>query len=249
MAFTNHIDLPNYRHFENNEDWLDEVLAMELDTPSVAAASSEGAATAGSRLIACISSCVFKYRQEQTATHNSTTLLGQETSCHNNINGTTTTTPVGELYSSSTHAGVDVRFECNNGIGIARVAIDWSAAAYGVPSTFMIDSRQPRNNTSPSSTASAADNVIVCHRATDAPTGRQVARILQCGICMSPRLFDRRYELERHMATHLDGKHPCLHPGCPYTGARAFKRTEHLRNHRRRIHGIRESKAIKLGSE
>ncbi|KAK4963712.1 hypothetical protein LTR10_001343 [Elasticomyces elasticus] len=34
MEHTNYIDSPNYRHVDNNEDWLDEILAMELDTPS-----------------------------------------------------------------------------------------------------------------------------------------------------------------------------------------------------------------------
>ncbi|KAK5731401.1 hypothetical protein LTR15_001341 [Elasticomyces elasticus] len=198
MDHTNHIDSPDYRHIENNEDWLDEILAMELDAPSVAAASSEGAATAG----------------------------------------TTITTAVDEVYSSLVYTGVDDQLECTTGSGIATAGLGWSAAAYGVSSLSLIDSHHPRHNTSASSTAAAPTTIVVCHRPTDIPTGRQPARILQCGICMTDTLFDRRYELERHMATHVDGNHPCLHHGCPYIGARAFKRTEHLRNHRRRIHGI-----------
>ncbi|TKA76447.1 hypothetical protein B0A55_06105 [Friedmanniomyces simplex] len=80
--------------------------------------------------------------------------------------------------------------------------------------------------------------IIVCHRISDIPPGRKAAKILQCGICMSDKLFDRRFELERHMALHWPEQHPCVQPGCAFTGARAFKRADELRKHEREAHRL-----------
>ncbi|KAK3635592.1 hypothetical protein LTR56_014632 [Elasticomyces elasticus] len=262
MDYTNRIDSPNYRHVDNNEDWLDEILAMELDTPSVAAASSEGAATAG------LSTCVYQshglcdysarpnepYRPEVKApTVQDNVLLGCTCvpSTFDAVDEAATTLPVDSGYASGVYYGTkagdsvgvrDPAATVNCGIrnesigrGVDRFKFIMGSAT---PPRSVINRPPPAGIPAPSSTATALNTIIVCYQASDAPQGRQPAKMLQCGTCMSPTLFDRRYELERHMSTHLDGKYPCLHPGCPYTGARAFKRTEHLRNHRRRIHGI-----------
>ncbi|KAK3623157.1 hypothetical protein LTR56_021739 [Elasticomyces elasticus] len=213
MDHTNHVDSPNFRHVPNDADWLEEILAMELDIPSVAAASSEGAATVVSH---------------------AATLSSPDTS-----NETTTTPALDEGYASDVYHSTNIdAFDVNDLAYTAGYVVHASDGGLVADSTHYIEHSAPVNKTTVPTIAAAADRTIICNQPSDAPPGRQPAKILQCGTCMSTTLFDRRYELERHMATHNDGNHPCLHSECPYTGARAFKRTEHLRNHRRRIHGI-----------
>lgn len=81
--------------------------------------------------------------------------------------------------------------------------------------------------------------IIVCSNLDAIPPGRQRARILKCGIagCTSTRLFDRKYELERHMKTHEEGDFACLVAGCERV-ARTFTRFDKLREHMRKVHGI-----------
>ncbi|KAK5711457.1 hypothetical protein LTR17_018393 [Elasticomyces elasticus] len=81
-------------------------------------------------------------------------------------------------------------------------------------------------------------NTVVCVQADDAPSGKQPAKILRCGLCMSSKLFDRRYELERHMSIHFPGQYPCMQPGCTFFGPRAFKRADKLVKHKREAHGL-----------
>ncbi|KAF2167872.1 hypothetical protein M409DRAFT_22020 [Zasmidium cellare ATCC 36951] len=83
-----------------------------------------------------------------------------------------------------------------------------------------------------------AYRTIVCTAIDSIPPGRQAAKVLQCGICFSDKLFDRKYELERHMRTHEDGAFPCTVAGCERQGEKAFRRAEHLRNHLRKVHGL-----------
>lgn len=86
--------------------------------------------------------------------------------------------------------------------------------------------------------AASEVGVIVCYSANDVPPGRQRAKILQCGICMFDKFFDRKHELERHMAAHYPGKFPCLQVGCALNGAKAFKRADKLLKHVRAVHGM-----------
>ncbi|KAK4495673.1 hypothetical protein PRZ48_012941 [Zasmidium cellare] len=82
-----------------------------------------------------------------------------------------------------------------------------------------------------------SSQVIVCPTIDSIPPGRQTAKVLQCGICNSDKLFDRKYDLERHMRTHTDGAFPCTVAGCDRQGQKAFKGAEHLRNHLQKMHG------------
>ncbi|KAK3635591.1 hypothetical protein LTR56_014631 [Elasticomyces elasticus] len=84
----------------------------------------------------------------------------------------------------------------------------------------------------------ASTSTIICYHADDAPTGRQHTKTIQCGICMSKNLFDRKHELQRHMALHFPGQYPCLQTGCAFTGARAFRRADKLVKHKREAHGL-----------
>ncbi|KAK5731400.1 hypothetical protein LTR15_001340 [Elasticomyces elasticus] len=106
---------------------------------------------------------------------------------------------------------------------------------YGASSFLEI--HKSSRTTMPLSTVSAADAVVVCYQASDAPPGRK-PESLRCGLCMSSKLFDRRYELERHMATQVPGQYPCMRPGCTFIGPQAFKRPDKLVKHRREAHGV-----------
>ncbi|KAK4888632.1 hypothetical protein LTR27_012476 [Elasticomyces elasticus] len=260
---THHFGL---RQITNHPNWLEEALAMELESSPVAAASSEAAAAASleplsasveplssqrpfcAEIIPVIEHAVPSVRPavlraddprstKQDRMHNWSTHIPHGVESIND------TVVVGTFVPESTLAlhikSSEVR-DCASGsvhpfvAGLEqRFARDWTYRE--APPTSIVHQSGLGQHTAQSRDQT---NVIVCHQPTDAPIGKTPTKVLQCGICMSNTLFDRRYELERHMATHVDGKHPCLQPGCPHTGARAFKRTEHLRNHRRRIHGV-----------
>lgn len=103
-----------------------------------------------------------------------------------------------------------------------------------------IDQVMPAPDTSNTFQYEAASDIIICSSSDSIPPGRQPTKRLLCGHpgCESLKLFDRKYELERHMATHLEGDFKCPIEGCPRKD-KAFKRKEHLRNHLRNLHGRR----------
>ena len=82
---------------------------------------------------------------------------------------------------------------------------------------------------------------VVCPTIESIPPGRQAGNILRCGYvgCTSKQVFERKYELQRHMETHEPGKFPCPELGCCRSGRRAFTRREHLRNHISKLHSTR----------
>ena len=84
-----------------------------------------------------------------------------------------------------------------------------------------------------------SSNIIVCHDAESTPSGRQRDKRLKCGItgCTSTRLFDRKYELVRHMKTHKQGAYSCPVDECPRS-VRAFTRSDKLWEHMRKAHGL-----------
>ncbi|KAK4963711.1 hypothetical protein LTR10_001342 [Elasticomyces elasticus] len=96
----------------------------------------------------------------------------------------------------------------------------------------------PAKSLAPHRVPETGVNIIVCVQADDAPSGRQPNKILRCGLCMSSKLFDRRYELERHMSMHFPGQYPFMQPGCTFVGPRAFKRADKLVKHKREAHGL-----------
>ncbi|KAK3680088.1 hypothetical protein LTR78_000465 [Recurvomyces mirabilis] len=77
---------------------------------------------------------------------------------------------------------------------------------------------------------------VVCYNVSDIPPGRQPAKILQCGICFSGKLFNGAYEIKRHMATHSQGQFACDEPGCDCVGTSAFTRKDKLVKHMREAH-------------
>ena len=81
---------------------------------------------------------------------------------------------------------------------------------------------------------------IPCSSIESIPPGKAGAKVLKCGIpgCTSNNLFDRKYELQRHMDTHVQGRFPCHISGCERGATHPFKRAEHLRNHMRKIHQL-----------
>ncbi|KAK3708323.1 hypothetical protein LTR37_011588 [Vermiconidia calcicola] len=82
-------------------------------------------------------------------------------------------------------------------------------------------------------------SAIVCTSIDSIPGGRQSSKILKCGIagCTSDKLFDRKYELQRHMEGHQGRNYPCLEPGCPRTGDKAFARADKRNEHMTKVHG------------
>ncbi len=83
------------------------------------------------------------------------------------------------------------------------------------------------------------DNFIVCIDIDSIPPGRQQSKILKCGIAgyTCEALFDRRFDLERHMKTHGAGGHPCPVPGCKRDARKPFNRRDKLQEHRKKVHG------------
>ncbi|KAK5746575.1 hypothetical protein LTR17_000591 [Elasticomyces elasticus] len=92
--------------------------------------------------------------------------------------------------------------------------------------------------------ASATDRMhtdaglVVCHDIDSIPSGRQVSKSLKCGVagCTLTTLFDRKFELERHMRTHDAGKFPCRVHGCD-RNAKPFTRPDKLGEHLKKVHG------------
>ncbi|KAK5687345.1 hypothetical protein LTS10_001483 [Elasticomyces elasticus] len=79
---------------------------------------------------------------------------------------------------------------------------------------------------------------IVCPDINSIPTGRQPLKNLKCGIsgCTLKTLFDRRFELERHMRTHSAGDFPCAVHGCE-RNVKPFTRPDKLGEHLKKVHG------------
>ncbi|KAK5681894.1 hypothetical protein LTS10_006428 [Elasticomyces elasticus] len=154
----------------------------------------------------------------------------------------TLTTAVGEGYASQVYCGTDLDVsDVNNFNWPARNDVHdghiWARTSHGPRSTSVIDSSRPSNILKLPSSMLAASPIAVCFRPNDAPSGRKRGS-LQCGICMSNKLFDRKHELERHMSIHFPGQYPCVQPGCTFTGAQAFKRADKLVKHKREAHGL-----------
>ena len=80
-------------------------------------------------------------------------------------------------------------------------------------------------------------HVIICLTIASIPPGRQSAKTLQCGICNADRLFDRHYEMKRHMETHFAGTYPCTAVNCKRGPTNPFTRADKLGEHARRVHG------------
>ena len=53
---------------------------------------------------------------------------------------------------------------------------------------------------------------------------------------MSGKLFDRKYELQRHMETHGNGQYFCSAQACPRWGAKSFYRYDKLKDHMQKAH-------------
>lgn len=101
--------------------------------------------------------------------------------------------------------------------------------------------RAPSSTTISSASAAvpAAAGIIVCPTVDSIPGGKQPAKILKCGIarCASTTLFDRKYELERHMKTHGEGAFTCPVAGCERM-FRGFPRSDKLADHKKKVHGM-----------
>ncbi|KAK5167717.1 uncharacterized protein LTR77_007416 [Saxophila tyrrhenica] len=84
------------------------------------------------------------------------------------------------------------------------------------------------------------DNVIVCNDVNAICPGRQPTKSLKCGVagCTTDKLFDRKYELERHMKTHEVGSFLYTATGCKRDGRKPFNRRDKLQDHQRRVHGL-----------
>ncbi|KAK3650700.1 hypothetical protein LTR56_006105 [Elasticomyces elasticus] len=79
---------------------------------------------------------------------------------------------------------------------------------------------------------------IVCHNLDSIPSGRQTSKKLKCGVagCTLTTLFDRKFELERHMRTHFVGDFPCAFHGCE-RNVKPFTRPDKLGEHLKKVHG------------
>ncbi|KAK3623156.1 hypothetical protein LTR56_021738 [Elasticomyces elasticus] len=149
------------------------------------------------------------------------------------------TTALEEGYGSEGYSGADLdvssinkfNWPAGNDVHDGRV---WSAVDFRGGSTGHGPTTAPIFDTS----RPTASPITVCFRPSDAPSGKR-RESLQCGICMSNKLFDRKHELDRHMSIHFPGQYPCTQPGCTFTGPRAFKRSDKLVIHKREAHGVR----------
>ena len=108
--------------------------------------------------------------------------------------------------------------------------------AAGRPNVLSIRHTLPHN----ANASVPTRGIIICPTIHSIPCGRQAAKILKCGIpgCIADKLFDRKYELERHMKGHGGRHHPCTQDGCSRTGNKAFARSDKLREHMRKLHGM-----------
>lgn len=81
--------------------------------------------------------------------------------------------------------------------------------------------------------------LIACPTIDSIPPGRQRSKVLKCGVasCTSDKLFDRHFEMKRHMETHMRGNFPCSVRGCNRGDGNPFNRPDKLGEHMRRIHG------------
>ncbi|KAK5735656.1 hypothetical protein LTR17_008007 [Elasticomyces elasticus] len=80
--------------------------------------------------------------------------------------------------------------------------------------------------------------LVVCHDIDSIPSGRQASKSLKCGVagCTLTTLFDRKFELERHMRTHDAGKFSCRVHGCD-RNAKPFTRPDKLGEHLKKVYG------------
>ncbi|KAK4888630.1 hypothetical protein LTR27_012474 [Elasticomyces elasticus] len=231
----------------NHAGWLDRALAMELDTQLRAAGFSDNPikgynlygdlSSASADGEPCLSVCSGStIASSFTVPSDQTTGLDTINSAPFNnspINSCFDAAYASELdHVTKDHAsGVDHQEQiAEHATSHAYVAISEAALVHdgslGVQKHNAI-----LDITAPVST-------IVCYQGSHAPRGRQATKILKCGLCMSNKLFDRRFELERHMATHFPGGYPCPLLDCRFRGAKAFKRADKLRDHLRITHGL-----------
>ncbi|KAK3631388.1 hypothetical protein LTR56_016885 [Elasticomyces elasticus] len=84
----------------------------------------------------------------------------------------------------------------------------------------------------------ASSGIMLCYDIDSIPTGRQASKNLKCGIsgCTLKTLFDRKFELERHMRTHDTGNFPCPVHGCE-RNTKPFTRPDKLGEHVKKVHG------------
>ena len=87
--------------------------------------------------------------------------------------------------------------------------------------------------------SSSVATPITCPSIDSIPPGRQSTKILKCGIagCTSTKLFDRKWELQRHMVGHGGRNFSFTVSGCTRRGNEAFARDDKLREHMRTVHG------------
>jgi hypothetical protein len=148
----------------------------------------------------------------------------------------------GDVTSKALHSQFEVAFD-------SQLLASLYTTGYGQATTeshqVTVPTLHSRHHPAVSCSTAAQDgrlinrqHVMVCPTIDSVPPGRQPTSILKCGMCNSNKLFSRKYELDRHMATHAPGQYPCLQPGCLRKGEKAFKRTEHLRGHMTKVHGI-----------
>ncbi|KAK4963327.1 hypothetical protein LTR10_000955 [Elasticomyces elasticus] len=93
-------------------------------------------------------------------------------------------------------------------------------------------------NSHPRSRCDASSGFMLCYDIDSIPTGRQTSKKLKCGIagCTLTTLFDRKFELERHMRTHFVGDFPCSVHGCE-RNLKPFTRPDKLGEHLKKVHG------------
>ncbi|KAK4540998.1 hypothetical protein LTR36_008367 [Oleoguttula mirabilis] len=106
---------------------------------------------------------------------------------------------------------------------------------------LVVPASQDAETTRPHHPVTDPAAVVICSEPSAIPAGRQRAKLLKCGIagCTYTKLFDRKYELERHMKTYGDGAFACYVVGCERM-IKAFTRLDKLREHVRKVHGMRE---------
>ncbi|KAK5698627.1 hypothetical protein LTR97_006273 [Elasticomyces elasticus] len=197
----------------NTADWLEDAIARDLD--------SSAAASTYEQLSGLEAEVLTVHGQADTGARVSDCVLEHKSA------GT-----AGNAHDGTVHAH---NLDVNNRPSHAQFA-DGFQTENGWVADHGPDA-QLVNNVASHNAAPVLGHITVCYRPSDAPLG-STPESLQCGICMSNKLFNRRFELERHMTTHFPGQYPCMQLGCAFTGARAFRRSDKLVKHKREAHGV-----------
>ena len=131
----------------------------------------------------------------------------------------------------------DARLSGNPGQAALWDVVDSSASTLTRNSA---DSEKPPAPTIGVAASIEPKAIINCPTIADIPPGRQTAKILKCGIagCTSTKLFDRKWELERHVKSHEGRKFPCLVAECSRRVDKAFARADKRNEHMRKVHGV-----------